>query len=229
MRNENRVLKKYHPALCDLFRLYRIFGLIHFDNYGRMDKRLRLYSIINFVVQTALLYAGFYLHFKYNFSEMDTVSRIPFFLQSASLSSSFTVSAILYLRKNEVLVKMFANMERIGSTIITDERQLLKTVNRNRIMTFLVLVLLTAASVPLMETVTATWDLRLTLLMSYMLSFVAYLRELLLIVFMTSAMVVLQDINQKLRNDKPAVGLIKQLRLVLQEFTSKSPHFFLGH
>lgn len=215
-QKEDQVLKKYHPSLCELFKLYRFFGLIHFDNYGRVNKKLRLYSIFNFLFQTLLLFTGFYLFWKFSYTRtnIETISKIPFFLQAASFTSNFVISAILFFRKNEILLKTFAKIETIGAMVITDEQQLRKNINSNRIVTFLFLLLLLVASVPMIETTASGLDVRVMVLMSFMLSFVVYLRELMFIVYMTSAKMVLEYMNERLRTNKPTVSIIKQLRFV---------------
>lgn len=213
----NRVLKKYHHSLCNLFNFYRFFGIIYFDNYGRITKKLRLCSILSLTFQTIVLYIGIYLHTQNNYSKMDTVSKIPFILQSFSLSSHYMVTGILFYRKNDVMVKLFARMERIRSTMITvtEEQRFLKNIKCHLLLTFLVLILLVVASVTLTESaVNYSWDFKVILLMSYLLSFITYLRELIIFVYLMLPKVVLEVMNEKLRIDSPAVSLIKQFRFV---------------
>lgn len=212
--------KKYHPFLCHLLGLYRLFGLICFDNHGRTNRKLQIYSTIILTLQsTTLATAIVYIQITQKHSESNVITNIPLKVRAITHVLHYIVSVRLFFRNNEFLTRTFADIEQIRATLAINDLALLRIAKQIRIFSYFVSILLTIVGVLYVEAGKYEFYFKLILFLSFSCGFGTYLREEVVLVYLCFVKLALEAVNKKLRSSKPTARSIKGLRSVHNELS----------
>lgn len=218
-QSQNGQKIKYSSGLSHLLIPYRWMGIIHFDNYGKIDKILVLYSIFTVIFQTTVISLGSYQHIEnYKFYSLDKVSRIPFFIEFVAHILHFLVSTILFLRNSQFLIMMFSRTEIVRRKLPDCSAELKNVAITIRLLSFIVLLLI-LASASLYVANFPNDPKKLILLVGYFLTFSTYMKEETLLMYIMYLRVMLQVTNKKLRTCVVTAESVKEFRCIHNELS----------
>lgn len=219
-QNQNRRNAKYAPALSNLLKPYRWLGIIRFNDYGEIDKKLVLYSIFINLFQIFILCFGSFRHIiSYKFYNLDSVSRIPFVMEWISHSLHFMVSTTIFIRNNKFLIQMFSRTERVRLLLAEGNSELARGALKIRLLSFIIMMLSIAAAGLFVSTDFSGFVTKSLLTIGYLLNFSTYLKEETLLMYAKYLNVMLRTMNSKLRTSVVTPESVREFRFIHNELS----------
>lgn len=224
--NENT---KYFLSLSFLLKPYRWMGIIRFNDYGKVDKKLVAYSIFVNFFETVFLFLGSYYHIISYVYNLDKVSRIPFVMEWVSHSLHFTVATWIFLHNSEFLIKMFSRTEGVRFKLAEGDTALKNGALNIRFLSLIILSLTITATATFIVTGEGDFGTKFILTVGYLLSVVTYLKEETLLLYAKFLHVMLHIMNGKIRTSTVTPESIRKFRYIHNELSllseNVSEHF----
>lgn len=210
--------EKYDPGLSNILKPYRWLGIIRFNDYGEIERKLTIYSILAISMQIIILCLGSYKHIiSYKFYRLDKVSRIPFIMEWISHCLHFAVSASIFLRNSKFLINLFSRTERIRLKLSGADAGLRKGAFNIRLLSYVILLLSIASAVLFVSTDNVSLGTQFILTTGYLMNFATYLKEEVLLTYAKYLNAVLYIMNAKIRTSTVTPDLLRKYRLIHNE------------